>query len=593
MKKIFSIPFSIAFLLIFLSFFSQKTLATTTYKQYTPQADSIPSTCTQTSWTNCSSGAEPSYTFCYACTTTTAAAVTPACTVSWSKFPTTIAANTAYTVPIVFYSNFGTSNPQVYITPGGSHLNYSISSYNSTTVNMNLKLSGYPVGTFTLKPYLNNSSGKGIECTEHTFVSGCAVLGQRCGNNNLQCCVGQGTCTSPSAGGPETTCQAGSSGTTPPKTPVATTGPGKLTIHVSGVSSAVFHSVNHTIGNCNPSGPSKTFTVTGSKTCSGTPIGDSGNTTSVVPNTSSCTSWTINSKSSGSTLTSSGTSLKVHVPGGGTADVTANCGTITCTTSACVATANFCDGRGTQKKTCGSTITTLPCTVTPTNCETGNTCNTSGVCAPVTPTVTPIPTVTPVPSPGLALIIGLDGIGHTGDQVNDDWTIKTKAAGSNQNPKTPIRPVTLTLVDTNNKTTTLNGNITFASSGTNIGKYVGTVPYSTSVQPGSYQVKVSVDGHETKTAPGFQTIVNTSTAINVPSINLITGDVDGNNTLDGADYNILLSCITDSDYKDTDGHALCNANTNYKVRADLEDNGVIDKFDYNLFLREFSVQSGN
>jgi hypothetical protein len=198
-----------------------------------------------------------------------------------------------------------------------------------------------------------------------------------------------------------------------------------------------------------------------------------------------------------------------------------------------------------------------------------------------------------VPSPGLALIIGLDGIGHTGDQVNDDWTIKTKAAGSNQNPKTPIRPVTLTLVDTNNKTTTLNGNITFASSGTNIGKYVGTVPYSTSVQPGSYQVKVSVDGHETKTAPGFQTIVNTSTAINVPSINLITGDVDGNNTLDGADYNILLSCITDSDYKDTDGHALCNANTNYKVRADLEDNGVIDKFDYNLFLREFSVQSGN
>lgn len=209
--------------------------------------------------------------------------------------------------------------------------------------------------------------------------------------------------------------------------------------------------------------------------------------------------------------------------------------------------------------------------------------------------------------PGLALVLGLDGIGTTGDQVNPDWTTKTNTAiingqsvtnpvaGSNQTPKNPIRPVILTLTAANSTTPiTLTGNVTFQPSGANVGKYTGIIPYGANFAAGTYTIKITVNGHLTKLVPGSQAITDIDTTVNVPSVNLVAGDIDGDNSLTSSlslgDYNILLSCISDSDYKDVDAHALCGQNANYKARADLEDNGAIDKFDYNLFLREFSVK---
>jgi hypothetical protein len=208
---------------------------------------------------------------------------------------------------------------------------------------------------------------------------------------------------------------------------------------------------------------------------------------------------------------------------------------------------------------------------------------------------------------GLALVVGLDGIGTTGDQVNADYTTKTNTAiingqtvtnpvaGSNQSPKTPDRPVTLTLIDSANSSTTINGTIAFQTSGANKGKYTGTVPYGTTVRAGTYKVKVTVDTHLTKLVPGTITIANTTTTVNVPSVNLVAGDIDESNALNGTDYNILLSCMSDPVFTNTVGTSLCDtAGKNYKTKADLEDNGPIDKFDYNLFLREFSkVQTGD
>ena len=209
--------------------------------------------------------------------------------------------------------------------------------------------------------------------------------------------------------------------------------------------------------------------------------------------------------------------------------------------------------------------------------------------------------------PGLALAIGLDGIGTTGDQVNADWTTKTNTAiingqsvtnpvaGSNQDPKNPTRLVTLYLTSAGSATPiTLTGNVTFVPSGTNVGKYTGTIPYGTTVKAGTYTVKVTVDGHLTKLVPGTVTVANVNTTATVPLVDLVTGDIATPNALAALDYNVLLSCISDSDYRDLDAHAACNANGAYRARADLEDNGVIDKFDYNLFLREFSkIQAGD
>jgi hypothetical protein len=210
------------------------------------------------------------------------------------------------------------------------------------------------------------------------------------------------------------------------------------------------------------------------------------------------------------------------------------------------------------------------------------------------------------PQPGLALIIGLDGIGHTGDRANADWTTKTNTAiingqsvtnpvaGSNQSPKKPTRQVTLTLASNGGTPISVTGNVTFATDGANVGKYTGIIPYGATVKAGTYTVKVTIDGHLTKLVPGSITVTNTNTTVNVPSVDLVTGDITTPNGLAISDYNILLSCVSDSDFNDIDAHALCNQNASYKIRADTEDNDVIDKFDYNLFLREFSkVQAGD
>ena len=76
-------------------------------------------------------------------------------------------------------------------------------------------------------------------------------------------------------------------------------------------------------------------------------------------------------------------------------------------------------------------------------------------------------------------------------------------------------------------------------------------------------------------------------------VNLIAGDVDNNNILNINDYNILLSCVSSPVVANIDNHALCNTNANYLKLSDLEDNGAVDQFDYNLFLREYAVQNGD
>jgi hypothetical protein len=68
---------------------------------------------------------------------------------------------------------------------------------------------------------------------------------------------------------------------------------------------------------------------------------------------------------------------------------------------------------------------------------------------------------------------------------------------------------------------------------------------------------------------------------------LVTGDINMDNHLSILDYNVLMSCLNDPDINPSD-HTACNGNADFVKRADLEDNGVVNKFDYNLFLREIS-----
>src|SRR3989344_1673855 len=221
------------------------------------------------------------------------------------------------------------------------------------------------------------------------------------------------------------------------------------------------------------------------------------------------------------------------------------------------------------------------------------------ICATLTPTPTPTigsPTSTPTPTIGsptltptltptipagntvFAATIGLDAIGTTGDN-----TTPSDSSGSNKNPKRPTRNIKVEVSDGGgNPVANKSGTIIYSAER---GKFTGSIDMGT-LASGNYNLKVKSDGYLKRLIPGIQTITLGQT-YNVPPVNLVTGDINNDNAINILDSSILISCSIFS----TDNQDLCNSNAQYSVLSDLEDNGVIDQLDYNLFLRELSVQN--
>ena len=72
----------------------------------------------------------------------------------------------------------------------------------------------------------------------------------------------------------------------------------------------------------------------------------------------------------------------------------------------------------------------------------------------------------------------------------------------------------------------------------------------------------------------------------MPNVSLVTGDINNDNALTILDYNVLIDC-----YSDLLPARNCS-DQNKKASADLSDDGAVNASDYNLFLRELSVVSG-
>lgn len=193
---------------------------------------------------------------------------------------------------------------------------------------------------------------------------------------------------------------------------------------------------------------------------------------------------------------------------------------------------------------------------------------------------------TPIPTVSVKAVVGIDGIGTAGDSKN-----RTQTNLNNQSPKHPTRSLTLEFFTTKpvaNSTTsiTATGNVTYDST---TGKFSGNITLPSTVTAGTaYWIRVKTDNHLKVLIPSAQTLSSTS-VITLPTVNLIAGDITGDNQLSVQDFNILTSCYTYSTDQTT-----CNLNANYKTISDLDDNGVIDENDYNLFEREFAVvQNGD
>lgn len=214
-----------------------------------------------------------------------------------------------------------------------------------------------------------------------------------------------------------------------------------------------------------------------------------------------------------------------------------------------------------------ATPTSVPPTSTPTS-----------VPPTATPTPTPIPptpTSVPVGNTTFSFNILLHGIGQGGDSANP-------AGGGNPNPLHPQRELTVEVLnDQNQLVLTKKGIISFGSTA---GNFTGTIDMGTTLTSGTYTIKVKANQFLRRIIPGMQNI--TAGALNqLAQATLINGDIDNSNSLSILDYNILIGC-----YSDFLLPVSCTPEN--KIRADIDDDGAVNQYDYNLFLRELNNIQG-
>jgi hypothetical protein len=213
---------------------------------------------------------------------------------------------------------------------------------------------------------------------------------------------------------------------------------------------------------------------------------------------------------------------------------------------------------------------------------------------PITPTTTTTQcpwynpwcsgTTTTVPGGNtlLALNVGLDGLGTTGDNLN------SSSVDSNKNPKHTTRSALVKVFDkTGAEKVSATGTVDYISSS---GKFTGTIGIPNFTETGEYTVKVKADGFLTKLYSGIQTITKGATKT-MALVTLVNGDINNDNAITVLDYNLLINCSSFNKSKISTATAACS--TTYQTLADLDDNGTIDQYDVNLFIREFSAQSGD
>ncbi len=191
----------------------------------------------------------------------------------------------------------------------------------------------------------------------------------------------------------------------------------------------------------------------------------------------------------------------------------------------------------------------------------------------LSPTITPIPTVSIKSTDAyINLKILLDGIGSAGDNANPN-----SYNFSNKNPVTNTRDLKVTVLQGQTIINTTTCLVHYDSiSGT-----FTTSPQAPcdmgNIATGNYEIKVKTDRYLQKIASNDLNITD-GQASTLPIVNLIAGDINGDNVIDLQDYNLLLNCYSDFTNSKCSGSNLTS--------ADLNDDGKVNYADLNLFLRE-------
>lgn len=192
----------------------------------------------------------------------------------------------------------------------------------------------------------------------------------------------------------------------------------------------------------------------------------------------------------------------------------------------------------------------------------------------------------------LDVILGLNTIGTTGTNRVPAFT------ASNKNPVHTEREVKLEIYNLKNeKFGEAHTKVNYQAEETsaNYGKFTGSLEIENGngydLVAGNYIIKLTIPGFLTKQIPGTVFIDPKKEHNAIPAVNLTNGDINMNNSIGIEDYNLFVSC---SIFAKTDADkAACNTNDNYKLNADINDDGTIDQIDYIYFLQEFSIQNGD
>lgn len=211
-------------------------------------------------------------------------------------------------------------------------------------------------------------------------------------------------------------------------------------------------------------------------------------------------------------------------------------------------------------------------------CHTDKNANNPGTYDPNLPEISP---ATPIPTPGntsISVKVLLDGIGNRGDNTNPNASTL-----SNKNPKHKTKNAVIQVYNIDNKLISSNsGIITYVN---NDGNFQGKISLGSSLTSGSYYFKIKTERYLRKLITGIQTITAGKDNV-LPVVAQVTGDIDNDNKLNILDYNLLLDCYSDL------AEAVDCKSAYKKNETDINDDGLCNQIDYNLFLREIATQPG-
>jgi hypothetical protein len=212
----------------------------------------------------------------------------------------------------------------------------------------------------------------------------------------------------------------------------------------------------------------------------------------------------------------------------------------------------------------------------------------------ITPGVTDNPSITPQISGSRSTIsfdLLLHGVGSAGDNPNPQGS-----SLSNKSPIHPQRELRVEIFDSRNTpVSTASGAINYDAQ---TGSFKGAIPFDSAVKEDNYIIKVKTPRYLRRRVPGIQKITPGKDN-RIARVDLVAGDTNGDNALDVLDYNAFLDCgygelepLPNDDDNSVFNSKECQ-NHRPAINIDINDDGFIDSTDYNLFLRELSVQIGD